>query len=159
MRRYAVFVLLLVCPAAFAGKTCYTPEQAAQHINKEVCIRAHVYEVVELQDGTRFLDVCSPATADDQCRFSIVSLKADRGEVGDLQRLDQQDIEIRGIVRPFNARAEIVLSHVRQLHGGSEKFRPNPALLNGFSAEDHKPAIGDPAMRSGHHRAVFNQRH
>ncbi len=31
-------------------------------VDKDVCITAHVYDVVELADGTRFLDICTPAT-------------------------------------------------------------------------------------------------
>ncbi len=56
--------------------------QAGQHLNQDVCIRAHVYEVIELADGTRFLDVCSPETSDAACHFTIVSLREDRKEVG-----------------------------------------------------------------------------
>ncbi|HYK36670.1 hypothetical protein [Alloacidobacterium sp.] len=125
------------------------------HKNKDVCVAAHVYDVVELADGTRFLDVCSPETSDDHCRFTVMSANEDRKTVGDLSRYLAQDIRIRGVVRPFGGRAEILLSDARQFHGGAEKFRPNPALLHGFSAEDEKPAVNDPALRSGHHRSVF----
>ena len=33
-------------------------------VNKDVCVTAHVYDVVQLPDGTRFLDVCTPDTTD-----------------------------------------------------------------------------------------------
>jgi len=69
-------LLLLAAPlAASAGtqKPCVTAEQAAKMLNKDVCISAHVYDVVELPDGTRFLDVCTPQTTDDACRFTIIS--------------------------------------------------------------------------------------
>jgi hypothetical protein len=155
----ALVLALLFCPAAAAGKTCYTPEQAVQHENKDVCVRAHVYRVVELVDGTRFLDVCPPEMPDDACRFSILSLRADRTQVGDLKPLEGQEIEIRGVIRPFNLRHEMVLSHARQLHGGAEKFHPNPSLIKGFSAEDHKGPISDPAQRGGRHRSVYNRKH
>ena len=142
-----------------AGRTCYTPEQALTHVNKDVCIVAHVYDVVELQDGTRFLDVCSPETSDEQCRFSIVSPDSERKEVGDLDQFRAKDIHIRGTVRPFGGRAEIVLSEARQFHGGSEKFRPNPALIKAFGADSGKPAVNDPALRSGRHHSAFTARH
>lgn len=141
-----------------ASRTCYTPEEALAHQNKDVCVTAHVYEVVELRDGTRFLDVCSPEISDAQCRFSIISPEADRQDAGDLKQYKGQDIRIRGTVRPFGGRAEIVLSEARQFHGGSEKFRPNPALIRAFGADNGKPAINDPAMRSGHHRSMFKTR-
>ena len=46
-------------------------------LNKDVCISAHVYDVVQLPNGTSFLDVCTPQTSDDLCRFTIVSLWED----------------------------------------------------------------------------------
>ncbi len=142
-----------------AEKACYSPENALAHQNKDVCVAAHVYDVVELADGTRFLDLCSPETTDDQCRLTVMSTNGDRKTVGDLSQYRAQDIRIRGVVRPFGGRAEILLSDARQFHGGAEKFQPNPALLHGFSAEDGKPAIGDPNLKSGRHRSVFQTAH
>jgi hypothetical protein len=158
--RVSVLALLLLCPVAlFAEKTCYSPEDALAHQNKDVCIAAHVYDVVELADGTRFLDLCSPETPDEKCRFTVMSANGDRQTVGDLSQYRQQDIRIRGVVRPFGGRGEIVVSDARQFHGGAERFRPNPALLHGFSAEDGKTAFSDPATKSGKHRSVFQTAH
>jgi hypothetical protein len=158
--RTIAFGLVILCPlVVLAGKTCYSPEDALLHRNKDVCVAAHVYDVVELADGTRFLDLCSPETPDEVCRFTVMSANGDRKSVGDLSQYRQQDIQIRGVVRPFGGRAEIMLSDARQFRGGSERFRPNPALLHGFSAEDGRPAVSDPALRSGHHRSVFQTAH
>jgi len=136
----------------FAGvRPCFDLADAGQHLNQDVCIRAHVYEVIELADGTRFLDVCSPETSDEACHFTVISLRQDRKEVGALQTLTGQEIEIRGTIHSFVGRSGIVLSEARQLHGGAEKFRPNPALMKGFSAADGKSAFDDPAFKSGGH--------
>jgi hypothetical protein len=111
--------------------------------------------VIELADGTRFLDVCSPETADEACHFTVISLRQDSKDVGALQTLSGQQIEIRGTVHSFVGRSGIILSESRQLHGGAEKFRPNPTLMKGFSAADGKSAFEDPAFRSGgHHHKV-----
>ena len=60
---HASIAVLAVCVPvlAFSAKPrpCVTADQAEQMLNKDVCVSAHVYEVVELPDGTRFLDVCS----------------------------------------------------------------------------------------------------
>jgi hypothetical protein len=144
-----VLCTALLFPASvYAGRACLAPEEAAAHQNKDICVAAHVYNVVELRDGTRVLDVCSPETSDAGCHFTIVSLKADRKDVGDLKTWLDQDIRIRGIIRPVNGRSEIFLSHVRQFHGGAEKFRPNPELMKGFSASDNKPPVSDPAFKT-----------
>jgi hypothetical protein len=145
---------------AFAGqKPCLTAEEASRAVNKDVCISAHVYSVVELPDGTRFLDVCTPDTPDDSCRFTIVSLREDRDDVGELNKYRDMDVHVRGLVRPMHGRAGVVLSHARQFYGGPPKFKPNPRLLHGFSAGESRPPINDPNLRSqGGRRAFMNTR-
>jgi hypothetical protein len=156
--------ILLIClfsAVGFAakGKDCVTSDEAAKHANKDVCVEVHVYDVEELADGTRFLDVCSPDTPDEQCRFTIVSLREDRVEVGELQKYRDADVHVRGIVQPMHGRSGMMLSHARQFYGGAPKFKPNPKLLHGFSGEQSKPPIADPNLRPhGGHRAFMNSR-
>jgi hypothetical protein len=53
----------------------------------------------------------------------------------------------------------MVLSHVRQFSGGPPKFKPNPKLARGFSADESRPPINDPSLRSkGRGRAFMNVR-
>ncbi|WP_263353508.1 hypothetical protein [Acidicapsa acidisoli] len=84
-------------PAQLAGKQCLPVSEAEQdqHRNKDICVAAHVYDVVELKDGTRFLDVCPADLPDDQCRFTLVSMNADRDDVGDLRKYRDQNIALR----------------------------------------------------------------
>ena len=163
LRRIGWAVLFAaISPAlAFAGtqKACVTADEATQLLNKDICVSAHIYDVVELPDGTRFLDVCTPDTPDEHCRFTIVSLMDDRDEVGELRKYRDMDVRIRGIVRPMHGRAGMVLSHARQFYGGPPKFRPNPKLVRGFSADQGRPAVNDPNLRSqGGRRAFMNTR-
>ena len=160
LRRFVPFCL--VAPTlAFAGsaKPCVTAEEASKLVNKDVCVSAHIYDVVQLPDGTRFLDVCSPDTPDENCRFTIVSMLEDRGEVGELGKYRNANVHIRGIVQSMRGRAGIVLSHERQFNGGPPKFKPNPKLAHGFNAEQDRPTINDPNLRShGSHRAFMTTR-
>jgi hypothetical protein len=163
LRRFGWLVLLAaISPAlAFAGqqKPCVTADEATKLIDKDVCISAHIYDVVELPDGTRFLDVCTPDTPDAQCRFTIVSLSEDREEVGELRKYRDMDVQVRGIVRPMHGRAGMVVSHARQFHGGPPKFKPNPKLARGFNAEQDRPPLYDPNLRTqGGRRAFMNTR-
>jgi hypothetical protein len=140
-------------------KPCVPADEASKQLNKDVCITAHVYDVVQLPDGTRFLDVCTPQTPDDACRFTIVSLWEDHDEVGELRKYRDMDVEVRGIVRPLHGRAGMVLSHARQFYGGPPKFKPNPKLARGFSADQSRPPFNDPNLRSqGPRRAFMNTR-
>ena len=144
---------------AAAKRPCVTAEEASKLIHKDVCVSAYVYDVVQLPDGTRFLDVCSPQTPDEACRFTIVSLWEDREEVGELGRYRDMNVQVRGIVRPMHGRAGMVLNHARQFSGGPTKFKPNPKLARGFNAEQERPPIDDPNLRSqGSGRAFMNTR-
>jgi hypothetical protein len=159
--RFGVMAACLLARLAHAGtpKPCVSAEQAARMINKEICISAHIYDVVELGDGTRFLDVCSPDTPDDKCRFTVVNLVVDRDDVGDLKKYRDQDVQIRGLVQPMHGRAGMVLSHVRQFYGGPPKFRPNPLLARGFDGEQSRAPVNDPNLKpQGGRRGFMNTR-
>jgi hypothetical protein len=157
---FALLALAASLPVlAGTQKPCVTADQASRMVNKDVCVSAYVYDVVQLPDGTRFLDVCSPQTADEACRFTIVSLWEDREEVGDLGKFRDMNVQVRGLVRPMHGRVGMVLSHVRQFSGGPPKFKPNPKLARGFSADESRPPINDPSLRSkGRGRAFMNVR-
>jgi hypothetical protein len=148
---------LAVPTVAAPPKTCVTADEASRMVTKDVCISAHVYDVVQLPDGTRFLDICTPETSDEQCRFTIVSFREDRDEVGELRKYRDADVRVRGIVRPMHGRTGMVVSHARQFYGGPPKFRPNPMLARGFGGEQERPPIADPNLRSqGGRRAFMN---
>ena len=106
-----------------AAQACVTADEASRMVNKDVCITAHVYDVVELPDGTRFLDVCAPETPDEHCRFTIVSFREDREDVGELPKYRDMNVRVRGIVRPMHGRAGMVVSHARQFDGGPPKIQ------------------------------------
>jgi hypothetical protein len=143
-----------------SGPACISSEAAIQQSNaqnpdRDVCVSAHVYNVVEIADGTRFLDVCPPDQPDEACRFTIVSLRSDRRQVGDLNRYLGRNVTVRGIVRSTHGRLGIVLNHVHQLNGGPEKFRPNPRLLHGFNGQSEQLPIRDPNLSSSRHHREF----
>ena len=145
LRRVGWIVLLAaLSPAlAFAGqqKPCVSADEATKLVDKDVCVTAHIYDVVELPDGTRFLDVCTPDTPDDKCRFTIMSLWEDREDVGELRKYRNMNVQVRGMVRPMHGRAGMVLSHARQFYGGPPKFKPNPKLVRGFNADESRAPV------------------
>ena len=150
--RLVLLFLLLAIQVSFASRPCFSPDEALAHPEKDVCISAHVYDVVESSDGTRYLDVCKPEVSDGGCHFTVVSLAADRREVGDLASYKEQDIHLRGVIHVMHDESIIVLSHARQFKDGGEKFRPNPSLVAGFSAENSRTAFRDPAMSAHRHK-------
>ncbi|HWZ12560.1 MAG TPA: hypothetical protein VNX22_05410 [Acidobacteriaceae bacterium] len=160
-----VLACLLLAGAASASaststpKNCITPEDTMKNLGKNVCLRAHVYDVQETDTGTRYLDVCAPQVKDDECKFYIVSFQSDEKHVGNLEPLRNADIEIRGTVREYHGRAEIVLNDQQQLHNGKERFRPNPALSK-FDASTGHVAFKDPsASLVVHANGAFSHRY
>lgn len=100
--------------------------------------------------------MCAPGTPDEKCPFTVISLREDRDQVGELLRYRDTNVRIRGIVQPMHGRSGMLLSHARQFNGGPPKFRPNSKLLRGFSADRSTPPLADPNLRThGRHRA-FN---
>lgn len=156
---FCAFFVLAAPAYAARPKLCVTADEASRMVNKDVCITAHVYEVVELSDGTRFLDICTPDTPDERCRFTIVSFWDDRDEVGELRKYRDMNVQVRGIVRSMHGRAGMVVSHARQFYGGPPKFKPNPRLARGFSGDQEHPPIADPNLRSqGRGRGFMNNK-
>ncbi len=150
-RLFAIALAIAFFVAGREGyaRTCYPPDEAAAHTEKDICVAAHVYNVVEAADGTRFLDVCKPGTADQDCHLAILSMPIDKKEVGELSGLRDQDIALRGTIHVFHGQSTLILSHARQFKDGPEKFRPNPTLLSAFNAGSGQMAVKDPALE-GH---------
>lgn len=167
-RRRPFFLPILSCAllalslSARAERRCYTPATAARHPHRRLCVKAHVYQEIQLDDGTRILDLCSPRTAAADCRFALVSLDRNRPKVGNLLQFVGKEVEAHGKVVPVRGRAEILLSSAKQLHIAAPehhrkeearvhhgKFHPNPELLKGFNATQSRMPVADPAFRSG----------
>ncbi len=152
-------IIELTQPPATETQPSSTQLAIAPQTNHDTCIRAHIYQVIELTDGTRFLDVCPTETPDNDCRFILMSLSEDRDEVGDLRKFRDREVEVRGILRPLHGRLGILISHARQFEGGTEKFRPNPKLLQGFNGQsDHLPVHDPNLSTTGHHRSFMSRR-
>ncbi len=151
-------VFLLFCSAAVAKPACIPPEQALQHLHKNVCVEAHVYRVVDASDGIRFVDVCSPETSDADCHFFIISSTENAKSVGDLDQLVGQTIQIRGKILPIQGRADMIFNTKEQLHGGKPKFHPNPQLAKNFSAENRGQGFSTHNGVGGQHGVHFHHR-
>lgn len=149
-------VFLLLSSAAVAKRACISPEQALQHLHKNVCVEAHVFRVVDGSDGIRFIDVCSPETSDADCHFFIISSIEDKKSVGNLDQLIGKTIQIRGKLLPIQGRADMIFSSKEQLHGGKPKFHPNPVLAKSFSAENGGQGFSPHNGVGGQHGVQFH---
>jgi hypothetical protein len=157
--------LLIGGGTAQAARRCYLPAQASHHLHHKTCIRAHVYREINLDDGTRILDLCGPQAGD--CAFALVSLDRNRKSVGNLKRYVGEDIDVSGTVEPIRGRTEILLRKASQLRSRhaheiaetgrprrrrpkSDRFHANPTLLKSFNAEQTRMPVSDPAFHGGY---------
>jgi len=119
---FAALFLLGVSPL-FAATGCLPIQGASQHVGEVTCVTGKVLRVKVGARGVHFLDFCEDQMA---CPFSIVVFPADLKDVGDVRRLAGRTIEIRGPVKLYDGRAEIILNRVSQLTGGSTLIPPLP---------------------------------
>lgn len=159
-------MLLSFLQYGYAARRCYSLAQAPHHLHHKTCIKAHIYREINLDDGTRILDLCGPQDTG-SCTFALVSLDRDRKSVGDLRQYIGEEIDARGVVEPIRGRTEIVLRKANQLQDvnppdisesnpahksrvKSDRFHANPELLKSFNADQKQMAIKDPAFRTGY---------
>lgn len=153
---------------AHAASRCHTPSTALRRLHRKLCVKAHVYREITLDDGARILDVCKPGAPASRCHFAFVSLDRHRAAVGSLSRYVGKEIAVRGVVKPIHGRAEILLTRASQIHLAARhhrmkpaaqahanqarahrsRFHPNPELLKAFNATRSRMPIRTPAFRS-----------
>jgi hypothetical protein len=116
-------VLVLLIPAALVASDCIPIGEASKHIGENKCIVGKVLRVKAGARGVHFVDFCEDQMS---CPFNVVVFNSDLKDIGDVRRLAGRVIEIRGPVKMYNGRAEIVLKRVSQLTGGATLIPPLP---------------------------------
>jgi hypothetical protein len=82
-----------------------------------------VIRVKEGNRGVRFLDFCEDYRL---CTFTVVVFPYDLKKIGDIRQLAGRMVEIRGEVKEYDDRAEIVLESPKQLGGELPQLPPLP---------------------------------
>src|SRR6202162_1660288 len=121
INNFAMLAILL-STAAFASD-CLPIGDAKQHVGETKCVTGKVLRVKVGAKGVHFVDFCEDRMA---CPFTVVVFPSDLKDVGDVRRLTGQVIEIYGPVKLYDGRAEIILSRVSQVTGGSTLIPPLP---------------------------------
>lgn len=122
--------LLLISLLPFMARAdCVPFEQARRHIGETVCISGRVVRVESGTKGVHYLDFCDDYRL---CPFSVVVFPYDMKNVGDVRELAGKVIEIRGEVKEYDDRAEIILESRKQLNGPTASL---PPLSKSFDVE------------------------
>jgi DNA/RNA endonuclease YhcR with UshA esterase domain len=91
---------------------CVDIREAVSRVGTEGCVSGRVLRVFTSRAGNTFLDFCPDYRT---CPFSSVIFASDRQNFGDLGILTGKDIEIRGLIRTYEGRAEIAIHDSQQI--------------------------------------------
>ena len=116
-------MVLFVAPAPARADDCLSIHEAAQHIGETKCVSGKVLKVKVGNKGVHFLDFCEDAIA---CPFTVVVFAGDLKDVGDIRLLSGRNIEIRGALKMYDGRPEIILNRISQIEGGAAMIPPLP---------------------------------
>lgn len=119
---FVLLIMLLSCPSVFAGD-CIPIHEAGQHVGETKCVTGKVLRVKVGTKNVHFLDFCEDQMA---CPFTVVIFSNDLKYVGDVRQLAGRTIEIRGAVKVYDGRPEIILSRISQITGGAAMIPPLP---------------------------------
>jgi hypothetical protein len=121
INNFAALAILL--STAASASDCLPIRDARQHVGETKCVTGKVLKVKVGAKGVHFVDFCEDQMA---CPFTVVVFPHDLKDVGDVRRLTGHVIEIRGPVKLYDGRAEIILNRVSQVTGGSTLIPPMP---------------------------------
>jgi hypothetical protein len=120
---YAALLALLLIAPTLSASDCLAIHETAHHIGETKCVAAKVVRVKVGDRGVHFLDFCEDQMA---CPFTVVIFSHDLKDVGDVRRLAGREIEIRGALKLYDGRPEIILSRISQIRGGAAMIPPIP---------------------------------
>jgi hypothetical protein len=129
----AIFVLALdvmIFALPLRAADCISITDAARYVGQTKCVTGKVQRVKVGARGVHFLDFCEDQMA---CPFSVVVFATDLKDVGDVRGLAGRVIEIKGPVKMYDGRAEIILHRVGQISGGGAMI---PALPKNYDVEN-----------------------
>jgi hypothetical protein len=123
LRYWLVAVTLSASAVLAAASDCISIGEAGRHVGETKCVSGKVTRVKVGARGTHFLNFCEDQAA---CPFSVVVFSHDLKDVGDVRRLAGHTIEIRGRVKLYDGRPEMVLNRASQISGGATMLPPLP---------------------------------
>ncbi len=122
--------LFLLSATTLFAADCIPVHEAGRFVGETKCVTGKVLRVKVGTRGVHFLDFCEDQMS---CPFTVVVVPSDLRDVGDVRRLEGRVIEIRGAVKFYDSRAEIVLSRISQIAGGAAMI---PALPKSYDVEE-----------------------
>jgi len=126
------FCLVAIFLGSNALGTCIPVDQARNHLDETQCVAGKVIRVHEGDAGVHYLDFCEDYRL---CTFTVVVFAHDLRKIGDIRQLAGEMVEIRGEIKDYEDRAEIVLESSKQLNNGLLRLSPAQPLPKNFDVE------------------------
>jgi DNA/RNA endonuclease YhcR with UshA esterase domain len=120
LREFSIAAVLASC---LASADCIPFTDAPRQIGASKRVTGKVLKVTRLSSGATFLNFCYDYRT---CPFQVVVFRGDLRHVGDVRQLEGRVIEIRGDIKEYDGRPEIILRDARQLRGEAGKIPPLP---------------------------------
>jgi hypothetical protein len=133
-------LIVLIMPSLSLG-ACIPFDQARNHLDETQCVSGKVIRVQAGERGVHYLDFCEDYRL---CSFTVVVFQHDLPKIGDVRQLAGKIVEIRGEIKDYDDRAEIVLESSKQLNNGLMRLSPLPKSFDveqrgHFSAGTSRP--------------------
>jgi hypothetical protein len=123
LKRSMLASVILLCAIAAIAEDCLPITEARCHLGEHKCVTGKVLKVTRTDSGTHFLNFCEDYRV---CPFQVVVFRGDLKHVGDIRQLQGQIIQIRGDIKSYDGRPEIILKSVSQLQGDAARIPPLP---------------------------------
>jgi hypothetical protein len=149
---FGLLTILFAAPLLSASD-CIPIHEAGQHVGETKCVTGKIVRVKAGAKGVQFLDFCEDQMA---CPFTVVVFAHDLKDVGDIRRLEGRMIEIKGPVKLYDGRAEIILNRISQIAGGAALIPPLPKNYDVENRGHFSPGRFRPSRKPKKTKAVPN---
>jgi hypothetical protein len=99
-------------PAVSSKAACTDIQDAGAQVGKTGCVSGRVLRIFTSRAGNTFLDFCQDYRG---CPFTSVIFAADKDKFGNLESLQGMNVEIRGEIKNYRDRAEIIIHDAHQI--------------------------------------------
>jgi hypothetical protein len=99
-------------PAPHGSAACVDIREAGSKVGTTGCVAGQVLRIYTSRAGNIFLDFCQDFRS---CPFTSVIFASDKDKFGGLETLQGQSVEIRGEIKDYQGRAEIIIHDPQQI--------------------------------------------
>lgn len=92
--------------------SCFSLEEASQHIGEEACVEGKLDHLYISQTETIFFNFCPNYQ---ECPFQAVIFASRAGAFSDLGKYEGKNIQISGLIKTYQGKAEIIIDDPSQI--------------------------------------------